>query len=393
MRAALISIAGQPRDGAGSGPARIGGRPLAHRQLAFALAAGAEQIVVLGDGASREAIELRHAAESAGARVLAIGDGHGLLGVVRAADHLLVLSPGVLPEAPAVLDMLGKGSSLLVLPAAQGVAAGFERIDLERAWAGVLTIQGGLVERLAELAPDIDPAAALLRIALQAQVAERRLPESLLTDGSWAMVKSGEDAASAERAWLIRNLPEAPPSRPVRWLAARALRPAAAKLIERARAAEALGLAAVALLVAGVASCAAGWAVTGFVLAGLGVVTGELFAGLSRLVQAPFASDRRAELVTRALGALADLSLAAVAMLAIEQDWLHRLFPPLVLFGLLRVFRPEEHSGFAALLGDRLLLALALALAAAVGLTEPAIMILALALILLEVAKRLKGGG
>ena len=174
MRAALISIEGQPHDAESGAVVALAGKSLARRQLDFALAAGAEQVIVLGGPAAPEAVELRHAAESAGAKILSIADGYGLLGAVRAADHLLVLAPGVLPEAPIALEMLGKGSSLLVLPAAQGVAAGFERIDLERAWAGAMVVQGGLVERLAELPRDIDPAPSLLRIALQAKVAERR---------------------------------------------------------------------------------------------------------------------------------------------------------------------------------------------------------------------------
>lgn len=393
MRAALISIVGQPRGTASKAQAGIAGRPLAHRQLAFALAAGAEQIVILGDGASREAIELRQAAERAGAKVLTITDCHGLLGVVRAADHLLVLAPGVLPEAPIVLEMLGKGSALLVLPASVGIPAGFERIDAERAWAGVLVIQGGLVERLTELPPECDPAPALLRIALQAQVAERRLPESVLADGSWTMIRTRDDIAYAELDWLKRNLPEPPRSRPAHWLAALALRLASPRLLEKTRAGTLISAAVGALLIAGLASSAAGWAVAGFALIAIGTVGREFAGGLSRLAEAPFGRGRQPRLPEAAFGVLVDVALGGAAILAIEQDWFHRLFPPLVLMALLRVLRPEERSGAAALIGDRLLLALALMFAAALGVTEPAVMVLALGLIVLEAAKMLEGRG
>jgi hypothetical protein len=393
VRSALISIAGQPRAAGDGGKAGFAGKSLARRQLDFALAAGAEQIVLLGDGAAPEAIALRHVAESAGAKVLAIANGHGLLGAVRAADHLLVLAPGVLPEAPMVLEMLGKGSSLLVVPAAQGVAAGFERIDLDRAWAGALVVQGGLVERLAELTPDSDPAAALLRIALQAKVVERRVPEALLADGSWAMVRSAADSVAAERAWMKRNVPEASRNRPARWLATLALRQLAGRLLQQPRAAALLVGAAATLLAAGVVSALAGWPVAGFLLVALGVLAGELSAGVARLASAPFGLDRRARAMAAAVAVAIDLALAACAMLAIEQHWLHRLFPPLVLIGLLRMLRPETWPGPRALLGDRLLVALVLAVAAALGFAEPAVMALALLAIALEAAQTLARRG
>ena len=169
MRAALISMTGQP-----SGA--LAGKTLARRQLDFALAAGCESVIALGDGASAQAIALRHATEAAGARFQAIRDSHGVLGVVRAADELLALAPGLLPEAGGALAALDKGAALLVLPAGPGVAAGFERIDLERAWAGAVVVSGAQVERLSALPADSAPASALMRIALQARVAAGLLP-------------------------------------------------------------------------------------------------------------------------------------------------------------------------------------------------------------------------
>lgn len=385
MRAALISIEGQPRDAASGAIVGIAGKSLARRQLDFALAAGAEQVVLLSDGDRPEAVELRHTAESTGAKVLTIADGHGMLGAVRAADHLLVLAPGVLPEAPVALEMLGKGSSLLVLPAAQGVAAGFERIDVERAWAGALVVQGGLVERLAELPPDIDPAPALLRIALQAKVAERRLPETLLADGSWAMMRNG--AVEAERAWMRRNLPEPQRNRPARSLALLTLRPIALRLLEEGRSSAFLAGLAAALLAGGMASSAAGWAIAAFALVALGIFAGEVSAGVARLAHAPMAPARRPRLLTASLGIAIDLSLVACAVLTIEQDWLHRLFPPLALLGLLHALRPEAWLGPAALIGDRLLMAVTLALAAAFGLVESTVMALVLVIIVLEAVR------
>ncbi len=393
MRAALISIVGQPQDGEGNGGARLAGKSLAQRQLAFALAAGAEQIVLQGDDTSQDAIEVRQVAERGGAKVIAISDGHGLLGVVRAADHLLVIAPGLLPEAPSALEMLGKGSSLLVLPASVGIPAGFERIDLERAWAGVLVIQGGLVERLAELPPDIEPSSALLRIALQAQVAERRLPETVLVDGSWVLLKSPADLAVAEGAWLKRNLPRGPGNRPTRWIAARALRALSTKLLEKSRAAGMIAAGSAVALLGGIGAAFFGWSTAGFLIVALGALGKELFSGLARLTIAPFDRAGRMRTLAVALGILIDLALASVAVLAIGQDWLHSLFPPLVLVGLLRALRPERRPGPSALVGDRMLLAFVLAVSSAFGFTEVVVMALALGLIAMETAQTLTRRG
>ena len=86
MRAALISIADTPSP--------VAGKSLARRQLDFAFALGCERVIALGNGAAPEAIALRHATEARGARFHSIGDAHGLLGAVAAADELLVLAPG-----------------------------------------------------------------------------------------------------------------------------------------------------------------------------------------------------------------------------------------------------------------------------------------------------------
>ena len=131
-----------------------------------------------------------------------------------------------------------------------------------------------------------------------------------------------------------------------------------------------------------------GWAIAAFVLAALGVFAGELSASLIRLAAGPLGLATRSRLLTAALSVAVDVSLAACAALAIEQDWLHRLFPPLALLGLLRALRPEAWPGPAALMGDRLLLALALALAVALGLLEAALMTLVLAVIGLEAARK-----
>ncbi|MEO7550998.1 MAG: hypothetical protein ABIT09_07645, partial [Croceibacterium sp.] len=223
MRAALISLVGQPRFAGTGALLTVAGKTLAERQLEFARAAGCDKALLLGDGTSAEAIAIHHLAERAGLSVQTVSVARDLLGSVRSADQLLVLAPGLLPDTSAACEVLSGAPAILVMPAAQAVPAGFERIDRERAWAGALVMSGGLVERLSELAADIDAAPALLRIALQAGTTERPLPETPLGDGSWAML-GAPDADAAERAWLTRHLVIARDAVPSERIAAAAVR-------------------------------------------------------------------------------------------------------------------------------------------------------------------------
>ena len=378
MRAALISIAATPTP--------VAGKSLARRQLDFALAAGCERIIALGNGASAEAIALRHAAEARGARFLCIGDAHGLLGTVPAGDELLVLSPGLLAEDRRVLDALERGSAILVLTAGPGVAAGFERIDLERAWAGVLVLPGRLVERLADLPPDSEATAALLRIALQARVADKRLPDQVLAEGTWLIAGGSDDAMARQRAWLKRHLPSSSGGFGAsRMLARFALERLAIPLLELPRASPGVWAGALAALTAGTAAAAWQWPATGFLLVALGAVLAEFATGLTLLRDAPFGPDGKGR-SAHLLAWLVDAGLVSCAALALEGSWLQRVFPPLVLLGVLHASRPHEWPRVAALLGDRALLALVFAVTAGFGLAEPAVMLVSLGVLALDTA-------
>jgi hypothetical protein len=109
----------------------------------------------------------------------------------------------------------------------------------------------------------------------------------------------------------------------------------------------------------------------------------EFAAGLVHLRDAPFGATGHRRLTAMVPGAV-DAALTAVAALALDGDWANRLFPPLVLLAALHASRPGRWPGIAALLGDRTLLALLLAVAAAFDLAAPAVMLLALLVIVLD---------
>lgn len=384
MRSALISIENQPRDDLREVPLSIAGRSLARRQLDFALAAGCERVIALGDGAQGEAIALRHAAEGAGARFQTIRDAAGLLGLIGSSDELLVLAAGLLPESRNAIEALSDRQTILTLPAGPGIVAGFERIDMERSWAGALVIPGNYIEKLAELSADSDPQAALLRIALQARLPERQLPETEISEGYWTIPR---DPVEAESGWLRRNAPPPPPHSVTGMLAHLSLLGLAGKLLQPERSFRNLSGIAVFIMALALVSAWFGASSLGFALITIAAFLASLCGGLVKLQGAPFNLPQDAGMAGRALPILVDVTLLGTAVMAMSGDWLQRLFPPLMLLAGLYASRLERFGNSTALLADRGLLALLLAVAAALSLTQPVIMLLALALVVLKAAQ------
>lgn len=203
VRIALISAWSEAEDGAD--PALIAGRSAARRQVDLAIALGCERIACLAAAPSREIVRMQHAAERAGLRFNAITGSRALAGLVKSSDELLVIAPHLVAEASFVVDALGNRPGMLVVPAERGVAAGFERIDRDHAWAGVLLVHGAVVDRLCDLPPDSDPTASLLRISAQAGIRRVLLAPVTLDSGELALVVDETARKRAEKRWLDRG--------------------------------------------------------------------------------------------------------------------------------------------------------------------------------------------
>jgi hypothetical protein len=382
VRIALITIA--ENHGAGGAEALVAGRAVARHQLDFALAQGCEKILCLGHGAAPEAIALRHAAEGAAAQFQVVRGVRDLPAAVRGNDQLLVLAQGLLPESRLAFDLLKEGEGLLVLPAEAGWSAGFERLDLTASWGGAMVLPGRYADRLDQLPDDAEPVAGLLRIARQAKLPERSLPEAELSERRWQIVRTPEAARALEPGWLRRRLPPRSPFRPTAWLASVILRRFGGRLLGTRSTAGAL-LAGAVLSLAG--ALVAGWfglPILAFMVLELAALLLELCDALRLLGRSIFLAQTEPSRLLRALRLMWDAALVAVGVLSIEGSRAHRAFTPLVTAGLLRIAPPWPVTGWRALAGDRGLLALLLALASALGLTEAGFMVLALALLLLR---------
>jgi len=204
VRVAILSAI-EPFDGesiAPAGFARIGGRSILQHQLDVALALGCERVTCLSNDLPSVLIQLQHDAEAAGVQFQTIRNVTMLSKLVGASDEILVVSDRLVCKKEVVEAAFKAGRGVLTFPAKQGVAAGFERIDNERSWAGVMLIGGAMIERLAELPADIDPQSSLLRLALQSGAKAKSLDVSMLSDREWTLVASTQDAQDISELWL-----------------------------------------------------------------------------------------------------------------------------------------------------------------------------------------------
>jgi len=377
MRAALIClpppVAAASARGAEVAPAQIAGRSAADCQLALALQCGCELVVVHGHGGSSEAIALRHQAEAAGARFQTVNDARALIGAVGDGDSLLVLQPGLWPEAAEVVEALRSPACVLVLPAGLGVQAGFEQIDLDRAWGGALVMPSQLLAALGGLPEDIAPAPALLRVALQKRLPETRLPPELLDNGSWSLLRSPAAAQQHERRWLRRVLGEGRGSGISARLARLVLHVRGGKLAAHPRGFAGVIAALAAVLAGALAAAWLGHPAAGFALLALAALLTEFSIGLARIRAAPFATAGH----WPRLRHLLDAAMGACAVWAIDGLWQRALFGPLVLVAALLLLDRRSLPPAAEALRDRGAVAATLAVLMLALSGEPAIMLVA----------------
>tara|TARA_A100001391_G_scaffold53249_3_gene32515 strand:- start:49202 stop:50371 length:1170 start_codon:yes stop_codon:yes gene_type:complete len=354
MRAALIIL--QP---VGAAPApSVLGRSLALRQLDFARHCECDVLLLLARGVTGEANELRHVAEDAGMRVQLLGSADALSGVVKPGDSLLVMQEGLLPFCHEATAALVEGNCVVILDAGPGTRAGFERIDIDRAWGGALMIDGAALRRLSALGEDFAPASALLRIALQQGACQQRLDAGTLGSGEWQLVASDEDAGRVEQLWLDHMLERPSLLRPTAWLAHLLLRPFAARLASRSSACFGIAAAMLVVLIGALAAVYLGHVALGFGAILVAVLLPEFARQLGQVSATPSAPPRNWPW----LGWLVDITLVAALALPIEGPWYRMAFAPLMTgAALLLLDRAEVPKGLALARDRGIVAALALA--------------------------------
>lgn len=366
---------------------RVAGASLARHQLGLALALDCQRVVCLARGTSPELIALQHAAEDAGLQFAIATSTQQLARFVSASDELIVVSEGLFAEPARAAPLIdGSGAAVLVQPVEAALAAGFERIDLNRAGAGLMRVPGALAERLHELPPDCDVASALMRIALQAGAEMREVPAAARGGTDWRMVRTEAEAFALENEWLKARFADGKTS-PGRALARKGMLGFGASLLHAGNASNALSLAVLALLAIAGGLGWFGFAWAGFLLAGLAWVLAEG----SRLLR--WAERRALGLLpppiprAQLLDGLTDLTLAGLILGGSPRfpgETLVSWFcTPAVLILLLALLPRMVRGNVGRWIGDRLVLGVILAGAAAMGTVLPVVQLLSVALIAL----------
>ena len=372
LRIALISMVGE-----GAAEVRLAGHSLAWHQVQAAVALACERIVCLAEAPGPELAAIQREAERRGASFHAIAHHRGLSGLVRAADTLLVFAPGVLPDRDWLAQTFGARAGVAVLPAEDAVEQGFERIDRDRAWAGVLATRGDAVEALSALAPDADPIGGLLRVALQRGAGGVPVPDKWLDDGRWALVASPAAAERYQTGWYLRHVPAPAFDRPGAALAHRIARALIARVGNHSRTVAGMMAAGIAIALASAIGGYLGHTIAG--MAGLTAASAMLAVGsaLGRLSRAGTGESVRTW-PGNARRALLDVSLVAIAASPGEFEGWSAVFATLVLIAVVRLAEDGNAPRALRPLSDRTLVFLLLAIAAAAGAFVPVMAVLAL---------------
>lgn len=359
---------------------RIGGPSVARQQVALACQLDCERIVCIAAGPSAELAEIQQQVEARGAQFHLIRQAQALVGLVSAVDEVLVFADGLFASTSAAVTLLEEGQVVSVQPIEQGLTAGFERIDLNHAFGGVMRLPGRLVERLAELPADCDATSALLRIALQAGVRQKPIPQADQTRLFWTLVRSEQEAHALEPLWVRqRTRGEGAPSLAggIALLAVRGFGPA---LLHAGSGARVLILASIVLALLAFGSGWLGVAALGLGFAALGWIVLEAAGMIARIE-----SDQDAPLgridVRTLYGGLLDVLIVVLAtwgsVLAAGLGFAEAVFPAFILVALLRILPRLVRDSWAGWFNDRALIALALAAAMVAGVEREAIMLAA----------------
>lgn len=376
MRVALLSsldaVPGEPQGLRGD--LLVGGRSVLRHQLALALAFGCKRIVALAETLTGELVALQHVAEEAGARFHVVANTRAIVPLVSPEDELLVLADGLLAVPGEALRLLEAGPGIVTLPVEAGLAAGFERIDINHAFAGAMRVPGRIVAGLGDLPSDWNPVSALLRLAVQAHLGMRDLPGPVFDEGRWRLLRSEAEAHAMEPKWLSHHVSRDTGRTPTGWLAGLAVRLSGSALLHAGTRPLLLQLGAVILLLLGLGAGWFGWTAAGLGACGAGAVvsrTGGLLSQIERnalLAQAQRVSPEI--LFGWALdGALVALCAWRSALSTPTGPvWLLRWCAPVILVLVLRLLvRVLPADRLSAWMEDRLVAAAVLALLTTFG--------------------------
>lgn len=378
MRIALLSTLERNPEAGLVRPAfrSYAGAMVVERQLDLALKLGCGLVACFVDSVEREVIELQRRAQEAGVKFVHVREPARLFSMVGEDDEVLAMASGVLPD-PEVAESALARQGVLALPADIAVPLGYERIDLEFAWAGVMLVPGKLIKTLGNLPSDVDVPSALMRLALQTGTRVVPLDRQVIEQQEWHIDPDPKALAEREKKWIDAQrepISFAAPGLAVAERAgARLARDVVGKGAERS-ATIAAGIAA--LLAVGLGGYFSPTIGLGF------ASLSALFARMGRVVERVAQlgkAERRPSILHRILDWGLDPVIVFLLYLASPEEYgLLRWFVPVMLVGLLRLSEKFASEQWRATYADRILLAALLSLAALGGFSTEVSAVIAL---------------
>lgn len=377
MRSALLSVLEPSSDGSPRAFLQLGGRRILEWQIDIALDNGCERIICLTERAWPQLEPIRERIERKGLEFREISGPMQLVGLISADQEILVIGDGVVIERGLANEALASGRMVAAVPAENAVSAGFERIDGENAWGGLILARARVAERLAEMPADSDTISLLLRLALQAGTPLLALGDEVINDGELLLAQDIGSLQHREHALLDRSARSTSwlgPGRAIAQMVARRLAPqgldrgpvmsavAASVLLAGALALALYGTKAAALLALGIAGFSATLSNALMELRSrlLGLRSGERFASIFIW--------------------MFDISIILVLAFPIVRGTaLEQMFGPVVLIAALRIAEGVSRAALAPMWSDRILLSLVLMVATIFAVLPETISVLALA--------------
>ena len=378
MRIALLSDlpAASRMDGARGAYTQFAGAMVIERQLDLAVELGCERVLCLTDEVGPEIARLQVRAQKAGVAFRAFRRPGRLPDMVSGDDELVAMTPALLPDDRAAQAALDR-QTILVLPAELAVPLGYERIDLEFAWAGIMLVPGRVVAGLKDLPGDVDTLSALLRIGLQNGIGMTPVDRKVLSEGQWHFDADRASLEERETCWIEAQRDEISFRAPGLAVAEQAgLRLARDVAGQSTRSVP--GIAGAILLCLAVAAGALGWPASGIVLLALCALSLHLAQVVDRVARRGEEPTRLAKVNWLISLALDPAFILLLVLASPEELGILSAFGPLMLVGLLRLGEYHASAEWQKTYADRIALGFILAPFAFAGFAAQGTALLAL---------------
>ena len=206
MRTALLSTLELTDQGTPCAYEMLGGKSLIAWQIDLMRSLNCDRIICIGHPGDDKILEIKRLVESADLEFQSVSGPLPLVGLISADQELVVMADGLVIDQEAVPDGFSSHRAVLTLPDDVGIAAGFERIDSEHAWAGLLLARGSIAAKLADMPPDSDTVSLLLRLALQSGARLSPIDPTALENGEWILARHSKALEGREQALLDRSV-------------------------------------------------------------------------------------------------------------------------------------------------------------------------------------------